>query len=188
MPSRNHSSRDHRWAHRIQKGDAEAFEKLFRAYAKSLCGFVRQYTDSPEIAEELVQDLFFKIWKDRAHWFPTVSVKSYLYAGARNLAINYLEHERVVKAWKQHALHDERPTQQAPDERLDQEQLRVIIQQAINALPERSRHAFQLSRQHGLTYREIAVVLDISVKTVETHMRRAFRFLRRQLAAHDILR
>lgn len=184
MPYCNHSNRDKEWAHRIRKGDGTAFEKLFRAYAKSLCAFVSQHTGSPEIAEELVQDLFFKIWKDRARWFPTVSVKSYLYAGARNMALNYLEHERVVDAWKQHVLNDGHPAQRGPDERLNQKQLRLIIQQVVNDLPERSRHVFQLSRQHSLTYREIATVLDISVKTVETHMRRAFCFLRKQLAAH----
>lgn len=184
MSDIDYTARDKQWARRIREGDGTAFEKLFRAYAAPLCTFVHQYTNAPEIAEELVQDLFLKLWKGRAQWAPTVSVKSYLYVGARNLALNYLEHERVVEAWKHHMLCDGRPPQPTPDERLDQKQLRLVIQRAIDKLPERRKLVFTLSRKHGLTYREIATVMDISIKTVETHMHRAFRSLRAQLASY----
>lgn len=178
----DYTERDHHWAERIQQGDRTAFKALFRTYSKPLCAFAEQYTKSPEIAEELVQDLFFKIWRDRADWSPTVSVKSYLYGAARNLALDYLKHERVVDAWKQESFSDGRSTLRSPDEHFHREQLRQAVQEAIEDLPERRRQVFTLSRRHSLTYKEIATVLDISVKTVETHMRRAFRFLRERLA------
>lgn len=183
MSDSNHTERDHQWADRIQDGDRAAFEALFRAYAEPLCAFTEQYTQSPEIAEELVQDLFFKIWKNRDHWSPTVSVKSYLYTAARNLALDYLKHERVVETWKEETF-QERPVLEAPDERLHHDQLRKAVQEAVENLPDRSRQVFKLSRRHGLTYQEISQVLDISVNTVETYMRRAFRSLREQLAPH----
>jgi RNA polymerase sigma-70 factor (ECF subfamily) len=175
--------RDQQWAGRIQVGDPAAFEKLFRAYAELLCNFVNQYTGSPEIAEEIVQDLFLKIWKERATWSPTVSVKSYLYAAARNLALDYLKHKRVVEAWQRESSQDGF-TATSPSELFNRKQLQQAVRDAIASLPPRCRQVFQLSRQHGLTYREIATVLDLSIKTVETHMRRAFCSLRRQLASH----
>lgn len=183
MSDIDRAKRDQQWAERIQAGSAAAFKKLFRTYADPLCKFVRQYTGSPEIAEELVQDLFMNIWKERAQWSPTVSVKSYLYAAARNLAFDYLKHERVVEAWQQESSQDG-PVAQSPGELLDRKQLEQAVSDAVENLPKRCKHVFQLSRQHGLTYREISTVLDISIKTVETHMRRAFRSLRKQLASH----
>lgn len=183
MSDSDRTERDHQWAERIQEGDRAAFEALFRTYAEPLCAFAEQYTQSPEIAEELVQDLFFKIWKNRSQWSPTVSVKSYLYTAARNLALDYLKHERVVETWKEETL-QERPAPEAPDERLHRDQLRQAVQEAIEELPDRPRQVFKLSRRHGLTYREIGRVLDLSIKTVETYMRRAFRSLRERLEPH----
>ena len=185
MPNQDRTERDKQWAARIQDGDRAAFRALFQAYAEPLCAFTEQYTESPEIAEELVQDLFLKIWKDRAQWSPSVSVKSYLYTAVRNLALDYLEHERVVETWQEEERRSGRTAQQAPLENLERKQLRRAVHEAVDQLPERRRHVFKLSRRHDLTYKEIATVLDLSIKTVETHMRRAFRFLREQLDPHE---
>lgn len=168
----------------IQAGDRTAFKSLFMTYADPLCAFVENYTNSPEIAEELIQDLFLKIWENRKSFGPTISIKSYLYAAARNLALDYLKHERVVENWRDENRKNDHFTPQPPDQKLSRKQLSKAVQQAIEELPERRRQVFKLSRQRDLTYKEIAHVLDISVKTVETHMRRAFRFLREQLSAH----
>lgn len=186
MSTIDHTERDKEWAARIQDGDHAAFEKLFRTYAEPLCAFVEQYANSPEIAEELVQDLFFKIWKDHATWSPTVSVKSYLYTAARNLALDYLKHERVVDGWREETTQTGFSTLHAPDTTLHRKQLRRTVQDAVDELPQRGQQVFKLSRQHGLTYKEIATVLDISIKTVETHMRRSFRFLRKRLSLWEM--
>lgn len=184
MSKSERTDSDRKLAECIQEGDRAAFKALFQRYAEALRRFAVQYTESREIAEELVQDLFFEMWKNREQWSPTVSVKSYLYTSVRNLALDYLKHEQVVETWKQEALPDDTPP--APDERLHRNQLRQAVHETIDGLPERRRHVFKLSRQHNLTYREIAKVLDISVKTVETHMSRAFRDLREQLAPHRL--
>lgn len=146
--------------------------------------FTAQYTKSTDLSEEIVQDLFLKIWNDREHWCPKVSVKSYLYTSARNLALDYLKHERVVEIWKQEALYRGTDAPARPDEKLHRHQLRRAVHEAIEDLPERCKHVFQLSRQLGLTYHEIATVLSISEKTVESHMRRAFIHLRECLASY----
>lgn len=162
-----------------------AFKSLFLAYAEPLCAYVEEYTKSPEVAEELVQDLFLKIWIDRATFSPTVSVKAYLYASARNLALDYLKHKRVVDNWKTETRQHVSSAPDAPDESLRRKQLSKAVRQAIEELPERRKQVFKLSRQRDLTYKEIAHVLNISVKTVEKHMRQTFQFLRDRLAPHE---
>ena len=184
MSGNDRTERDIERAERIQKGDHVAFKALFLTYAEPLYAFVEGYTKSPEIAEELVQDLFSKIWEDRARWAPRVSVKSYLYTAARNLSLNYLEHEHVVEALKRDALADTGVQMDPPDEGLQRRHLRQAVRAAVDELPKQCRHVFLLSRQHGLTYREIAAVLEISTKTVESHMRRAFGHLRKLLGPH----
>jgi RNA polymerase sigma-70 factor (ECF subfamily) len=98
------------------------------------------------------------------------------------LALDYLKHERVVDGWREETTQTGLSTIHAPDTALDRKQLRRSVRDAVDELPRRGRQVFKLSRQHGLTYKEIATVLDISIKTVETHMRRSFRFLRKRLS------
>jgi len=186
MSDSDHAERDKQRVARIRDGDREAFEAMFQAYAEPLCKFTEQYTASPEIAEEIVQDLFLKIWKNRRGWSPSGSVKSYLYTAARNLALDYLRHERVVDEWKEEASKSGVSALKAPDENLRHKELHRAVRSAVEDLPQRCKEVFELSRQHGLTYKEIASVLNISVKTVETHMRRAFESLREQLAPHRL--
>lgn len=178
-----HRERDLRWARRIRTGDAAAFEALFRTYADRLCAFVDQHVNAPEVAEEIVQDLFFEIWHGRQQWQPQTNVCAYLYKAARNKALDYLDHQRVVEAWKQQAGLDEVDALPAPEENLRQKELTRAVQDAIDRLPERQRLVLILNRRHGLTYAEVAETLDISIHTVETHMGRAFKKLR-QLLAH----
>ncbi len=80
---------------RVRVGEAAAFERLFLTYYPSLCGFVDTYVHSEAIAEELVSDLFRRLWEQRERWTPTTSVASYLFGAARNCAIDYLKHQRV---------------------------------------------------------------------------------------------
>ena len=174
--------RDLKWARQIQEGDAAAFEALFRTYADRLCGFVDQYVHSPEEAEEIVQDLFFEIWHRRQAWRPRTNVRAYLYKSARNRALDYLDHQRVVEAWKQQAGIEDADPSYAPEENYRQRELAQALDAAIDQLPERRRLIFILTRRHGLTYAEVAAMLDISIHTVETQMSRAFKTLRMLLA------
>lgn len=183
MPTPEHTQTDQELVGRIQDGNRAAFKTLFHRYAEALSAFAEQYTNSPEIAEELVQDLFLKIWRDRANWSPSTSVKSYLYTAIRNQALDCLKHEQIVEEGE--ALISNRSSVQGPADRLCHEELREAVQEAIQELPKRRRHVFKLSRQHGLTYKEIATVLDISKKTVETHMQRAFKSLREGLDSYS---
>lgn len=183
MSTSDRGSRDQRWAQKICEGEYEAFESLFRAYASDLCDFVNSFVEAPDIAESLVQEVFFTIWEGRDSWTPPDNVKSYLYTAARNKALDHLDHNEIVDDWRETGspLENARRT---PLQELQYEELRAEVEAAIQQLPERRRQVFTLSRQHGLTYREIADVLDISVSTVETQMTRALKALREELSAY----
>jgi RNA polymerase sigma-70 factor (ECF subfamily) len=183
MSTSDRVSQDQRWAQQICEGDYDAFESLFRAYASDLCDFVHSFVDSRDVAESLVQEVFFTIWEGRDDWTPPDNVKSYLYTAARNKALDHLDHNEVVDDWRETASSQE-SARRTPLEELHYEELRAEVEAAIERLPERRRQVFTLSRQHGLTYPEIADVLDITVSTVETQMTRALKALREELSAY----
>jgi len=167
---------------KIQKGDQAAFERLFRNYYAALCDYARGYVEKPDIAEDQVQDVFVNIWDQRKEWNPKGTIKSYLYKAVRNQSLNYLKHRRIVEEWKQKEVSSSSPDVYPPTERMvDPEQIKKWMQQAIGQLPEKRRMVYELSRDHGLTYREIAKVMDISIKTVETQMARSLKHLRNRL-------
>ena len=167
----------------LRRDDRAAFEGLFRAYSAALCTFAWGYVRSLEVAEGIVQDVFLKLWKGRTSWDPACGVRAYLYAAVRNGALDHLKHRRVVERWAAEP-RPPSPAEPTPEEELQHKELEAAVQAATARLPERCRLVFTLSRQHGLTYAEIADVLGISPKTVEAQMRRAFALLKQALGAY----
>ncbi len=158
-------------------------EQLFREHYRGLCGCVRDYVHSMDAAEEIVQEMFLKVW-DIVRDDPARTItRSYLYAAARNHAVTVLRHERVVQAHEatsavQAASDRTRPT---VEDDLIADELTHALRHAVDRMPERRRQVFRLSRERRLTYAEIAQVLGISPKTVELHMTAAFKSLRASL-------
>lgn len=181
--STDRKERNEVWAERIRRGDREAFEGLFRAYCDKLCAFIEQYVDSTEVAEGLVQEVFLKVWERRRELDPGKSIRSYLYTLARRQAIDHRRHQKVVEQWtKGSAPPEHLEARRNPDRAFRQKKLSEAIDAAIDELSERQRLVFVLSRRHGLTYKEIAATLDLSVSTIETHMRRSLEALHKKLA------
>lgn len=177
------SQRDQRWSERIRKGDHEAFEALFQAYADDLCGFALQYVDSSAAAEDVVQEVFCDLWKRRNDWEPRRSVKAYLFQAVRNTALDRLKHQRVVQEWeteKKYKGPSSRP--QTPTQAVQHQELKDAMQEAVESLPERRRRVYKLVRRKGMSYAEVAEIMDIARKTVENHMGRALKALRKRLS------
>ena len=172
---------------RIRAGDATAFEGLFRMYYAALASFAFAHTDSREVAEEIVQDLFLSIWARRAEWEITTHLRSYLYVATLNRVRSFRRSQRVQQAATyvlamERNNGDEREAPERTDDALAHSEALTAIRVAIAALPERTREVFLLNRDGGLSYREVAVRLGITVKTVEFHMGRALASLRERLA------
>ena len=164
----------------IRDGNESAFEQLFRHYGQALVYFAHNYVRDLSIAENLVQDVFVAVWEKRATLSPDRSIKSYLYTATKNRALKHLRHEEITSKNREKIdLYSVAPS--TPDDLLSHDETAAAIGRAIEALPEKCRLVFKLNRFDHLTYAEVAEVLDISVKTVETQMGRALHVLRRTL-------
>ena len=170
--------RDTRYLKKIRKGDVKVFEELFHQYYPGMCSYAESLVKKPDVAEEIVQDVFYNIWKNRAEMEIIVGWNSYLYRAVFNNSMMYLR-----KAKKEMSLNEEWAdsrfeSNENPSEEMDARELDAALVYALQGLPVRTREIFNLSRFEDLKYKEIAQRLSISVKTVEANMGKALRALR----------
>jgi RNA polymerase sigma-70 factor (ECF subfamily) len=175
---------------RLRDGDPRAFEVLFHSYYEALYNFAYPYVHAREIAEELVQDVFCRLWERRAALpAPTGDndldvIRGYLYRSVRNAAVSWLRHQRVARRLS--LTTDITPpgmgtTMPRTDAAVYTDEVQTLLQRAVAALPEHYRQVLSLRSEHHLSYPEIAATLGIPLKTVESRMTRAFRALREAL-------
>jgi RNA polymerase sigma-70 factor (ECF subfamily) len=165
----------------ISLGDLNAFETLFRQYYQMLCSYAHKFMGDADTAEEIVQDLFYKLWEKRMELQINTSVKSYLFSAVHNRCLKYIEHRQVETKYRNYYLHHESEIDSEPHESASINELQGIINQTLDSLPERCGRIFRLNRFEGLKYHEIAEKLSISVKTVEANMGKALKMLRKNL-------
>jgi RNA polymerase sigma-70 factor (ECF subfamily) len=164
---------------RLRAGDRAAFEQIFREHFDGLAGFAYRLTRSRAIAEELVQDLFLEIWLRRDRLVITETLRTYLFRAARNRAFNHLRRNKLERLWR--LRQPQLPEAEVVENEDSTDELAAAIRVAIASLPDRCREIFLLSREQNMTYAEIAKVLGLSIKTVETQMGRALKALRTRL-------
>ena len=157
--------------------DRAEFEALFRELHGPLVRYARSLSSSG--GEDAVQDAFVTLWRRRAALDPTQSVRALLYTAVRNVLLN-----RSRDARRRDELHGTMAAPDAPhqpDQEASAALLSAHVRKAVQALPDRQREAFGLTRFDGLSYAEVAAVMGCSVKTVENHVGRALRALRDHL-------
>jgi RNA polymerase sigma-70 factor (ECF subfamily) len=160
--------------------DEQAFDELFRTWYSPLVRYACSFTEGDqEEAEELVQDTFVKLWGQRSSIGVQHSVKAYLYRMVHNQALNRLRSNRVQERFIQHQT---RQMEHEFESAHEIQELQQRVLKVLKNLPSQCRQVFELSRFEELKYREIADQLGISVKTVETHMGKALRIMRQELA------
>lgn len=169
-------------AYRIKLGDEQAFELLFRRYYVRLHGFVNKFLKDQDLAHDIAQDAFAKIWEGREDIDPENYLHSYLFMIAKNLSLNRLKRlkteSKYIEIYRYVYIDHSHPS---AHESLITRELEEIVANAVGKLPPGCRNVFELCRNEGLKYREIAEVLKISVKTVETQMSKAYRIIRLEL-------
>ncbi|MEO7990675.1 MAG: RNA polymerase sigma-70 factor [Chryseolinea sp.] len=171
----------------LKQGDPRSLELLFRRLYPRLCAYAQKFLHDGNDSREIVQELFYTIWKHRDRLDENQSLQSYLFTSVKNKCLNLLE---IKKNRSKHAemlwyLY----VQQSADNNnsyhaLLAKDLESDFNSALENLPKECRKIFELSRFEGLQYKEIAAQLDISIKTVETQMSRALSKLRLQLREH----
>ncbi|MBC8321313.1 MAG: RNA polymerase sigma-70 factor [Bacteroidetes bacterium] len=162
----------------LKNGDKLIFEEVYREYYIPLCYYCVKYVEKIEDSEEIVQDLFLRLWEKHKELEINSSLKAYLYRAIQNYALNFLNKK---KTQEKYILFQGRLLNDAFDNgvlKLEEEELHTILKHAILRLPEKRRRIFELSRFDGLQYGTIAGQLSISVKTVEAQMTKALKYLR----------
>lgn len=179
---------------KIQKGDTVAFDKLFKGYYPHLFRFLISMLNNKDAANDLLQDLFLKVWRNKENLNPEKSIKSYLFYAAKNLSLNYFRDKRkkeriTIPLGEENLSPDNKNTgrmeknfiTQSAEELYIQNSLQNELHKALQSLPERSRIAFYLSRYEELSHAEIAEIMKISPKTVNNLIMRALELLRKCL-------
>lgn len=163
----------------IKAGNKDAFRLLYNLYSKKIYGFALSYLKSNSEAEEVIQAVFVKLWEGRQEIKEHLSLQSYLYKITTNHIYNYLKHKKVqLAANNELQLVD---LDNSTQEHIFYNNLQENINSLIEKMPEQRRRAFKLSRMEGLSHEEIAKRLDISVRTVESQIYKALKFLKKNL-------
>jgi len=175
---------DHSLVQLLQKGNVTAFDSLFEVYSPKLYGFALKYFKNETDAEELVQEVFVKVWENRQTLKSELSFKSYLFTIALNLIRKYFNKKATSLRYLESLQNDPEFSDQITTE--DYETTLRKIYQIIDQMPERRREIFLKSKLEGKSSKEVATELNISPGTVDNQVSEALRFTRSQLKAENI--
>lgn len=164
----------------MMAGDRDAFNAVFRRFYTPMVRFCIRYVADVDVAAEIVQDLFVRLWTGREKLNINSSFESYLIRSVRNASISYINKVRSHDEVHQQLATDDIDNTD-PSEELQSKNLEATYSQVLASMPEKRREVFLASRFEGLKYAEIADKLDISVKTVEAHMSAAIKQLKEGL-------
>lgn len=163
----------------------KAVNLLFNNYYADLCKKAYRIVNDKDVAEDIVQDVFFKLWEKKLKIQIDTSLSAYLKRMVFNESISFLRKNKELLEFSdeinQNQFSDE------PDYRLNQQELQAVIKEAIKKLPPKCKTVFLLSRMEELSYKEIAEHLGLSVKTVENQMGKALKLLRHSLKDYYLL-
>ncbi|MFT5076587.1 MAG: RNA polymerase sigma-70 factor (family 1) [Polaribacter sp.] len=163
---------------RTQICKPEVFEKIFSTYAKDLKRYIFFKTQDMDLAEDILQETFIKLW-DNCNAVTFSKVKSYLYTVATNIFLNHIKHHKVKMVYKKNYV--KTSTNESPEFIMIEKEFLEKIENTIRSLPPLQREVFLLNRIEKKKYKEIAVMLDISVKAVEKRMHLALIVIRQEI-------
>jgi len=173
--------RDTEIIRRIRQGDKVQFESLFRSSYVSLVKYAKTLVKDHDTAEEIVQDLFFRLWQDKEKIKIESSLNGYLFRAVHNRCLHWMDHNRVVGKYAHEMTYLQTENAENPSDIILLKELQSKITGILERLPERCGRIFCMSRFEGLKYTEIAERLSVSVKTVEANMGKALKEFRKAL-------
>lgn len=166
----------------IRNNNVEAYRLLYAQFYTPLCTYAQRYTSCAATAEDSVQEVFFRIWRDRDKLNITTSLRSYLLVSVRNICLNLIEKQKLQLTYEQYILTTYDPFE--TEDLYSVEELTAIIEDAINKLPEKYQTVFRMSRFDNLKNKEIAEKLNISIKTVEAYMTKSLIMMSLELSKY----
>lgn len=160
------------------ENDQQAYKTLYLHFQPWLYQFAYSFIKSHELAEEIVSDVFIRIWQKRTQLLEVENLRLYLYVSTKNYALNYLQKMRRSRVFNLDDLSVEITSIQAnPEQLLITKEMHDRVTLAVSQLPLRCRMIFKLVKEDGLKYREVAELLGISIKTVEAQITLAVKKL-----------
>mgnify|MGYP001121110909 CR=1 FL=1 len=171
---------------RVTLGDEEAFREVVYYYSPKLISFLFSITKTMHIAEEIMQEVLLRLWKNRER-IEADNLGGWLYRVASNLAYSYLKREALNGRLLSSLKKKQKNQFSEIDQQMDYKECNELIYKALNQLPDQQRKVYQLSLQEGMSRKEIAEVLNISPNTVKNHLTRALQFLRHFLSHVTVL-
>lgn len=172
---------------KVAGGDERAFREIFDHYQHYVFTFARKITHSDSNAEEIVQDIFLKIWFGRDHLLSVENFGAYLNRLVRNHAFNLLRHEAVVSRMKIEMELSNTDNDLGTQQALDYKETKKLLDDIMSRLPEQQRKVYTLCHLDGLKYDEVATQLNISPDTVHYHMKLALAAIRRHFKRHALI-
>lgn len=165
----------------MKAGNSYAFEKLYFRYCKKLYNFVFSICKNREDTEGIVQFVFMKVWEKRTEIDTELSFSGYIFRIAKNSLLNNIKKKINERVYLDYLLSHPEDFSNSVEKNINYLELNLEIDRLINNIPEKRRKIFLLSRMEGLTYREIAEKLNISVNTVNTQISKSLEELRDRL-------
>lgn len=166
---------------KLKKGDALAFQKVFYLFEKRLYLFVFSYTKSKYVSEEIIQEVFIKLWEKKEMLDSSKSFDSFIFTMTRNFTFNYLRDASRRQSTRKELWNNIVFQRNTVEEEVIFREYGEIVENIIRELPQQKRSIYQLSRKEGKTNSEIADILGISSKTVKNHLWKTMGIIRAQL-------
>ena len=159
--------------------DEVAFRYLFEHYYPSLCLFAKRFIDDRETREDIVQEVFFRLWDKRKQITVMSSAQNYLLTSVRNLCLNYLRRQETQQSFEK-SLFDQ-PEDEEGDRLIQLRELEELLAQTLALMPPEYRLAFELNRMEGKSLEEVAQQMGVSTRTVERYRDKAIALLQTEL-------
>lgn len=171
----------------LKEGNQASFKKLYGTYAPVLYGFSRKYLQSQEDAEEIVQEVFLRIWEKKDNIDENQSFSSYIIQAAKHRIFNGFRKKVNQQAYLDFLIYADSPSKNFTEQEVDYQDVKQKAEKAIESMPPKRQEIFRMSRELGLKNKEIAEKLQISIKTVENQMGQALKYLRDELSDYQML-
>jgi len=171
----------------LQKGDIDAFNQLYNKYNLKLFYFIRGYIGSKEDAEELIQEIFITIWEKRCRLKEYLSFNSYIFTVSYNAILKYYRNKGIRQKHMSLYLRDIDTKSNRTLKEIEYESLLSLIDSIITRLPPKRQKVFRLSREKGLSNKEIAEQFNLSIRTVEAQIHQAIKFIKKNLEKEGLI-
>ncbi|RBL91838.1 hypothetical protein DF182_04340 [Chitinophaga flava] len=165
----------------LREESTAAFVEIYQRYWRGLYTAASRRVKSRELAEEMIQDLFTGLWMNRSLLQVNVSLQAYLYTSIRNQVLNHFEKEDVRKRYREQLKATATEQDHSMEEAINSNDLSGLLARQVARLPSKCREVYLMSRQQHIPNREIAARMQISEKTVESHLTKALKILKGQL-------